>query len=665
VPDRDIAEKTDGTVAKPRPLKNSITSTVVRRLAAILICLSLYQYLVFEDWLHGFTYIEHMGLDLLFESRGNVEAPKDIVIVLVDTDSFNRVGVPAIYPWPRSLYAKALYTLKDAGAEAVLFDMAFRYQSLDKNEDLQLAEALGLLPTFIAGDALHGLGIREDLTPIEQFRSRVAGIGGIGAIADSSNKIRYFPVAFGEGAISQVASAAKKLRNVPVITQEDPDYFRKYINYFRSSNSYTTSFSTLSIADVLERKFPPEFFRGKIVFIGPGLIFEAATGETQGKDVWVAPDNSRILGVVIEATALSNLIHSNYITRLPNYTEYLVLTIMFFLALYFLLAIPPNYATLFATLVTVVTGSVSYILFIHLIFFPVVILNIFVWLTAIAKSYQLYIWEQKRRELLAQTFGRYLDPTIVQEIVTSGETPDLGGRTTECAMMFTDIVGFTTYAEKLSPAEVGGSLNHYFNRVQKEILSRQGTFLSLLGDGMFALWGAPRTVLQECEQALIAAVSIHQGEQKSSTFRTRIGLHYGEVLVGHFGSDTRFDYSAIGDNVNLTSRIEGMNKVFGTQLMMSDAFVSRLSNTESLMYLGKVLGSGVSRPVAVYTIDSYGIKLLYEAAVRHFENGELELALNIFDSINVSHPFTQALTSPYKEAIENSSGERYLIAHFK
>jgi class 3 adenylate cyclase len=399
--------------------------------------------------------------------------------------------------------------------------------------------------------------------------------------------------------------------------------------------------------------------------IGPDLIFENTNGETEGKDIWVAPDGKDILGVMIEATAFSNFIHREYISRIPDYGENIITMVSLFLIILILLASPPNYATSIATLTTIVSGSVAHTLFLHLVFLPVVIFNIVIWLFAIARSFQLYVWEQNRKALLAQQFGYYLDPAIVKEIVTSGEAPDLGGRMIGCALMFTDIVGFTTYSESLSPIEVGDSLNQYFTRIQGQIFSQKGTFLSMLGDGLFALWGAPIAVIQECDHALSAARGIHDGEVNSLNLQTRIGLHYGEVLVGHFGSRERYDYSAIGEEVNLTSRIEGLNKLFGTRLLMSKTFVTRLSNIDSILYLGKVQVAGVSRPVAVYTLDQYGMRPLWEDAVRHFEQSEFQLALELFDSVNVLHPFSTNLTSPYIRAILKGTGEPYLVVHTK
>ena len=603
-------------------------------------------------------YIENWGLDILFEQRGHVSAPEEIVVVLVDVNSFKRLGLPLIYPWPRRLYAEVLHILKSANAEAVIFDIAFGERSLDPLEDKKLADALGILPTFIPGGLLKVFENHHmDIAPLEEFSKRVAGVGSIGTIADSLHKIRHLPV----GEVSLAARAAQMLRKVPVVTQDDPQFFDKYINYYGSSSP----FKHVSIADVLEHKVSPDFFKDKIVFIGPDLIFENANGKTEGKDVWVAPDGKDITGVMIEATAFGNFIHQEYLSRIFDYSEVFVLMLGLFLITLILLATPPHYAVLIAVLTFVVTGSIAYILFLHLVFFPVVIFNIVIWFVAIARSVKLYVWEQKRKALLAQQFGCYLDPVIVKEIVASGEAPDLGGRMIGCALMFTDIVGFTTYSESRSPIDVGDSLNQYFTRLQRQILSRKGTFLSMLGDGLFALWGAPIAVTGECDQALLSARGIHDGELITSNLRTRIGLHYGEVLVGHFGSRERYDYSAIGDQVNLTSRIEGLNKLFGTYLLMSEDFVVRLSQKDSVLYLGKVRVAGISKPVAVYTLDTNGIGPDWEAGVRHFEKGDFQLALEMFDSVNRSHPFSTNLTSPYREAISKGIGEQYLVAHTK
>lgn len=614
------------------------------------------------------TVIENWGLDMLFSWRGPIEAPKDIVVVTVDVDSFKRLGLQTIYPFPRSRYAEALHILKDADAEAVVFDIAFSESSLDSLEDDKLAEALGILPTFIPDDSLGALQLgaitrhRVDLTPLKKFSDQVKGVGGIGTILDGMDKVRYFPIGV-KGKVSLVAKVAQSLRQVPMIGQDedDPEFFNTYINYYGTPYP----FQHVSIADVLEHKVPGEFFKSKIVLIGPDLIFENINGEPQGKDLVVAPDGTWILGVMVEATALANLIHKEFISRIPADFEYQILNVSFFCVIFVLLVSPPHYVVYIAVLTTIIAGSIAYILFLNLIFIPWVFLILVTWGYTVFRSLEFYVWEQKKKALLAQQFGCYLDPSIVRQIVTSGQAPDLGGRLIGCALMFTDIIGFTTYSESRSALDVGDFLNGYFTRIQGSILSQKGTLLSMLGDGLFALWGAPVAVTNECDQALSAAKGIQDGELDSSSLRTRIGLHYGEVLVGHFGSRERYDYSAIGDEVNLASRIEGLNKLFGTHILMSKAFVSRLSSIDLMLYLGQVQVAGFSKPVGVYTIDQYGIKVEWEKGVRYFEEGQFDAALELFNSLNVSHPFSMRLTSPYIEAIKRGEGKRYLVAPTK
>lgn len=602
-------------------------------------------------------------LDQFFICRRPIAAPRNIAVVLVDFESFRRLGLPSAYPWPRRLYAEVLHILKAEEAEAVLFDVAFAEDSPEPGDDDKLAEALGILPTFIPDGVLGAfesgsvVDYRLDISPLKKFSDRVLGTGGIGVVVDALHKIRHFPL----GKISMVANAAASLRNVPVVTEDDPDYFRKYINYYGTPYP----FDHVSIADVLEHKVPAGFFKNRIVLIGPDLILENVNVKVEGKDIWVAPDGESILGVMVEATALGNFITGKYISRIPEEWENILLMVSIFLAVLLLLTSSPSYVIVIVTVTTIIAGSVAWILFLNLIFLPVLMFVIILWLVAIGRSFQFYLWEQKRKAFLAQQFGCYLDPLIVRQIITSGQAPDLGGRLIGCALMFTDIIGFSTYSESRSPIDVGESLNGYFTRIQAKILSQKGTLLSMLGDGLFALWGAPVAVSQECDQALAAARGIHEGELDSANLRTRIGLHYGEVLVGHFGSRERFDYSAIGDEVNLASRIEGLNRMFGTYILMSEAFVNRLSNIDLILYVGKVQVAGISRPVGVYTIDPYGIKYLWEQGVRFFEQGHFAASKEVFNSLNVSHPFSERLTSPYIEAILEGEGARYLVASGK
>jgi adenylate cyclase len=190
-----------------------------------------------------------------------------------------------------------------------------------------------------------------------------------------------------------------------------------------------------------------------------------------------------------------------------------------------------------------------------------------------------YLREKKSREQTVRIFNRFLDPRVVSSLVAQGETPQsLSGQAREITVLFSDIRGFTTLSEKRSPEEIVSLLNRYFS-LQVEIIFRHGgTLDKFIGDAIMAFWGAPQDDAQHAEHAVAAALEMEQSLLRFKTelgeegmdFDVGIGIHTGPAVVGFLGSETRLDYTAIGDTVNLSSRIEGLTKGVARILVSAD-----------------------------------------------------------------------------------------------
>src|SRR5262249_18520246 len=149
----------------------------------------------------------------------------------------------------------------------------------------------------------------------------------------------------------------------------------------------------------------------------------------------------------------------------------------------------------------------------------------------------------------------------------------LGGKEVEATVMFTDLEGFTKMSESLPPKEVSRVLTSYFNLTTRAILEQDGTIIKYIGDAVMAVWGAPLTDPKHAQRAVLAAWGMHQAglqEIEGRRLRTRIGINTGLVLAGNLGSTFRFDYTLIGDTTNFASRLEGLNKYLGTDILISE-----------------------------------------------------------------------------------------------
>lgn len=179
-----------------------------------------------------------------------------------------------------------------------------------------------------------------------------------------------------------------------------------------------------------------------------------------------------------------------------------------------------------------------------------------------------------------RSFQKYVPEELVRSLIESGEEAELGGSRKELTVFFSDIVGFTSISEQLTPDRLVALLAVYLEEMTGEILRSGGTVDKYIGDAIMAFWGAPRShetpALSACRAALanqarLEALRVRWEQEGLPPLRARIGLHTGEAIVGNFGSPRRLDYTAIGDTVNVASRLEGLNRVYGTEILISKA----------------------------------------------------------------------------------------------
>jgi adenylate cyclase len=217
--------------------------------------------------------------------------------------------------------------------------------------------------------------------------------------------------------------------------------------------------------------------------------------------------------------------------------------------------------------------------------------------------------EEMKRNL--RSFRKYVPADLVRELVAKGEEATLGGRRATLTIHFSDIAGFTTIAETASPEELVEMLSEYLDEMTKPIFASGGTVDKFIGDAIMAFWGAPRSMsdhaLKACEAALanrdrLRVLNDTWERAGRPRLDARAALHTGEVIVGNIGSHEKLDYTVIGDSVNLASRLEGLNKRYGTSLMISQTTFDLVSETMVARPLDRVSVKGKARPIVVYEL---------------------------------------------------------------
>ncbi len=226
-------------------------------------------------------------------------------------------------------------------------------------------------------------------------------------------------------------------------------------------------------------------------------------------------------------------------------------------------------------------------------------------------AYQYFVEDREKRKM-KRLFGRYVSRDVYAQLVAHPELAELGGKRREMTVLFSDIRGFTTVTEKGNPEELVAQLNEYFSRMVETVFRHQGTVDKFVGDMVMALFGAPLDDVDHAEHAVQAAIDmVRELGELNKSWAARgmaqldigVGVNSGEMIAGNIGSSAIMSYTVIGDNVNLGSRLESLNKEYQTRIIISDATRSRLTNLYDLRPLGNVTVKGKSKAVAIYELQ--------------------------------------------------------------
>ncbi len=458
------------------------------------------------------------------------------------------------------------------------------------------------------------------------FNSAAAGAGYFNMLPDVDGTVRWFPMTILYGPdfytpMSLAALAHYRGKPTTAITlsqvgvegirlgpQEIPvdRHGRLLINYLGPPGMVPT----YSAKALLDGTLPPETFAGKIVLVGA-----TAVGIY---DLRVTPFSGIAPGVEVQATVLENLLQNNFI-RVPKFHLILILLILLGLGSTVGLVLPKlsaAWAFVFTLLLLEGYTLGNYLLFSRLgyqleLFYPTVeIVGVYLGITM-----QRFLAEEQERLRIRKAFESYVAPAVVQTMLKHPEALRLGGERRVITMLFTDIRGFTTMSENLDPEALVKLLHDFLNPMSNIIINQKGTIDKYMGDAIMALFGAPleqpdhsslacRAALQM--EATLAELNREWAKQGRSTLKIGVGINTGPVAVGNMGSDRLFDYTAIGDNVNLASRLEGLNKYYGTNILISEATAQSLSNGFILRDVDRVRVKGKAQAAGIFEVVAEG-----------------------------------------------------------
>ena len=371
--------------------------------------------------------------------------------------------------------------------------------------------------------------------------------------------------------------------------------------------------TTLSLSDVILSKIHPETFKDKIVLLGfVGAIYQ---------DIHSVPyQTGTYPGVEVHATVIENIIRQDFLTR-PEWTTLIDALLLFFLGLGLGITLPRTHSLRRELLIGLL--SVSIVVFIvHMAFiFWKIWLNMTFPLTFIFLDYLLitsyqYFTEEKKRRVIRHAFEHYVSPAVVKTILERTENPALGQEQKMLTALFSDIRGFTGIAETMNSQKLAEFLDEFFTPMTEVILEYGGTVDKFIGDAIMVFYGAPIEQPDHAIRACKTAVNmLLRVEELRVRWKARglpqinigLGINSGEMSVGNIGAKERFDFTIIGDNVNLASRLEGSNKEYGTNIVISQ-FTYELIRADSFTVreLDTVKVKGKKEPVMIYELLGYG-----------------------------------------------------------
>ena len=628
-------------------------------------------------------------------------AHDQITMILLDQDSLdwaqkeNGLG----WPWPREVYAAVVAYCRRNGAKSLAFDVLFSEpSSYGVEDDAVLARALsdqgrtagavslgretGSLTTWPEGvpepvfpgfpqdeaafqtpvfpraafpvpelaRAMKVLcntqmnpdadGIYRKASPAALFDGRLMPSLGLGAYLAAHPSMAVIPepdaLTLGERTIPLSPDGSAILR------------FSGPAGTYRSFSAAAVIQSELRLRSgdppTIE---DPKAFQDKFVFFGftaPGLF-----------DLRPTPVDGITPGVEIQATILDNLLSENFIRRCPP-TAWMA-------------------ATLFLALAAGMAGSVfsspmGHVL-VSLIFLtgPVIAalggyalgwsLPLAAPEIAVASSLAFvfvinYATEGRQKRFIQGAFKQYLSPAVIDQLILHPERLRLGGERRTLSIFFSDLEGFTTISEKLEPEELTALLNAYLSAMTDIIHEEAGTVDKFEGDAIIAFWNAPLEVSDHPVRVVRAALrcqeqlkNLNPQFQKHAgrDLRMRIGIHTGSAVVGNMGSHTRFDYTMLGDAVNLAARLEGANKAFGTYTMISGATREQIGSAFPVREIARLAVVGRKEPITVHEPmlpeihEKNREKLeIFGQGLAHFYAGRFQEAEKMFASIAAQDP---------------------------
>ena len=631
--------------------------------------------------------LELAALDWRFRLRG--EQPlNDLPIVLVTIDDYSFEALPDRWPWPRSYYANVIENLEKAGARVIGLDVIFdKPDKYGLSKDQQLADAIRNSGRIVLAKKLEQDYRLQSyfyfVDPIPVLKDAAGtGLGLVSVQSDPDGIYRRYPAAQhyqGEYYPSFVLELLRKYRGYgPEVSVEIGSqgftFGEFFIPHFAAGHMLINyrgpagTFPHYSFASVLddasvtladgydfdyfsENLLPDGVFKDKIVIVGstaadlhdnfptPFLGTGSAAKETPGMEIL--------------ANATHTILGNLYFYKPPRWLSLGIVLLLVLLVQMISLRLSPLWSTLITLGLILLLGLVQILLFsragiVMEMVFPALALAF----SFVSTNLYQFMLARKEKQRILGAFAHYVPAKVVQELIAHPEKLALGGEERVMTVLFSDVASFTTISESLTPRQLVMLINEYLSEMTELILKYDGIIDKYEGDAIMAEFGAPVYYDHHATNACHAALEMqHRLKELSRIWRRqgrpvlscRVGINTGNMIVGNMGSRKVFDYTVLGDEVNLASRLEGANKLYGTRNMISEATYQQVRSQFITRPLDLIVVKGKRKPVQVYELIARkdeqlhhllaSILPMYEEGMAYYEARNWEKAADRFSSI--------------------------------
>ena len=630
------------------------------------------------------------------------KATPQVVTILLDQYSLNWAKDTSglSWPWPRTLYGMIADFCRRGGAKALVIDALYTEASgQGPGDDEAFAQGVSENGRVVAamnlavsqGSAMkwpaevpepqitvqgleawkpRGLSFPRAQFPIPELSRSARMLANTNLPADAADGVyrreplfsmfdgKVMPsealaawIAGNPGPASiSIAPGLLTVGGVPVPIDGNGRAILRYRGPSLTYAHYTAAAVVNSDQQILDGTKPdvdPEVFRGKYVFFGftaPGLF-----------DLKPTPMRGSYPGVEVNATMLDNLLSGDFAHSPAPAAALLLLVLLCAGAGLAVSAVSGagRSALIYVAFIPIapLLGAAAYALGWWL---QVVVLEAGIVLALVGGSLLNYATEGQQKRYIKSAFKQYLSPTIIEELIAHPERLKLGGEKRDLSIFFSDLQGFTTLSESLTPEDLTTLLNEYLTAMTDIIQEEGGTIDKYEGDAIIAFWNAPLDQPDHAVRAVRAALrcqakltelrpAFHERWKKE--LHKRIGINSGPAVVGNFGSHTKFNYTMLGDAVNLASRLEGVNKQFRTFTMISSMVMDKLGGAFPARELSRIAVVGRKEPVTVYepmTAEEFASRrqtlTVFDTGLRAYYAGDFAEAVRIFESVASSDP---------------------------